>query len=170
MASKERELPISIKKALNINNNNYKIIGNEGGGDCFFASVRDAFQDIPKQDLKFYHQNIDILTLRKSLANSLNEKTYKKLKDNAINIGIEAETKDIIESKDLKDFKKKILSNDFWANTWAINKIEQLYNIKFIIIKDLENGNVFQCVEQNNNIPIYILLYFSGRDEALTMN
>ena len=45
MASKERELPISIKKALNINNNNYKIISNEAGGDCFFASVRDAFKD-----------------------------------------------------------------------------------------------------------------------------
>ena len=29
-------------------NNRYKLIDNEGGGDCFFAVVRDAFEQVGK--------------------------------------------------------------------------------------------------------------------------
>ena len=161
MTSNERDLSGPIKKALNINNNDYKIVGNEAGGDCFFASVRDAFKDNKK------YQNITVSTLRERLANDLSQKEYDDQKSDAEVIGNEGETKDIIESKNLEDFKQKIVSKEFWANHWAINKIEKLYNIKFIIIKEPENGNIFQCTDQNlNNNPVYILLYFSGRDEG----
>ena len=161
MTSNERDLSEPIKKALNINNNDYKIVGNEGGGDCFFASLRDAFQDKKK------YENITIPILRERLANNVSQEEYDDQKSVAEAIGIEGETKDIIESKNLEDFKQKIVSKEFWANHWAINKIEKLYNIKFIIIKEPENGNIFQCTDQNlNNNPVYILLYFSGRDEG----
>ena len=47
-------------------NENYYIKDNEGGGDCFFATIRDAFLTIGKK--------ITVLQLRESLASELTPK------------------------------------------------------------------------------------------------
>jgi len=58
-------------------NKNYGIIDNEGQGDCFFATIRDAFSNIAQQT--------SVEKLRKKLAGEVDEKllmTYKELYDN----------------------------------------------------------------------------------------
>lgn len=58
-------------------NKNYGIIDNEGKGDCFFATIRDAFSNIAQQT--------SVEKLRKKLSGEVDEKllmTYKELYDN----------------------------------------------------------------------------------------
>lgn len=50
------------------NNNNYKIIDNEGGGDCFFAVIRDGFRQIGK--------NISVEKIRALLSKNASEDIY----------------------------------------------------------------------------------------------
>jgi predicted NAD-dependent protein-ADP-ribosyltransferase YbiA (DUF1768 family) len=57
-------------------NKNYAIIDNEGGGDCLFATIRDAFSQIAQQT--------SIVKLRKKLADEVTQDTfltYKELYD-----------------------------------------------------------------------------------------
>lgn len=49
-------------------NNNYKIIDNEGGGDCFFAVIRDAFKQIGKET--------EVENLRALLSKNASEDNY----------------------------------------------------------------------------------------------
>jgi hypothetical protein len=49
-------------------NNNYKIIDNEGGGDCFFATIRDAFHQIGK--------DTTVEKMRALLAKEANEEIF----------------------------------------------------------------------------------------------
>jgi predicted NAD-dependent protein-ADP-ribosyltransferase YbiA (DUF1768 family) len=51
-------------------NNNYKIIDNEGGGDCFFAVIRDAFIQVGK------HTTVD--KLRELLASELTDDVFNE--------------------------------------------------------------------------------------------
>jgi predicted NAD-dependent protein-ADP-ribosyltransferase YbiA (DUF1768 family) len=67
-------------------NNNYNIIDNEGGGDCFFATIRDAFSNIA--------QHTTVTKLRKKIADEATEDVflgYKEHFDNA-NSSILADT------------------------------------------------------------------------------
>jgi len=50
------------------NNNNYKLIDNEGGGDCFFAVIRDAFKQIGK--------NISVEKIRALLSKNASEDIF----------------------------------------------------------------------------------------------
>jgi predicted NAD-dependent protein-ADP-ribosyltransferase YbiA (DUF1768 family) len=57
-------------------NQHFAIIDNEGGGDCLFATVRDAFSQIAQQT--------SVVKLRKKLADEANQETfmgYKELYD-----------------------------------------------------------------------------------------
>ena len=60
-------------------NPNYDITDNEGGGDCFFATIRDAFSNIA--------QHTTVQKLRKEIANEATEEIfmgYKEHYDNAV--------------------------------------------------------------------------------------
>jgi len=210
-------------------NMNYSIEDNEGGGDCFFATIRDAFSSIG--------QHTNVSKLRKKLANYatdevfhnyrffydsiLNEMTdchkklknleekYLKLKQNmatATNDSIkktiynEGKTvysdilkirnelevsKQLIQefqfiknTKSLHDFKKLIQSSQYWAETWAIETLEELLNIKFIILSS-ENYNkgdfnnvLLSFSSSNNSLDIfnpefYIILDHTGNHYKL---
>jgi hypothetical protein len=80
-------------------NHNYKIINNEGSGDCLFASIRDG--------LKYAGINTSVDTMRKILAKNANQEVfdnYKMLFDNA-----EQEEKRISqEMKNLADVHKSL--------------------------------------------------------------
>jgi predicted NAD-dependent protein-ADP-ribosyltransferase YbiA (DUF1768 family) len=54
-------------------NNNYNLIDNEGGGDCLFAVIRDAYNSIGK--------SITVPQLRKILAREANTKIFENYKE-----------------------------------------------------------------------------------------
>jgi len=55
-------------------NPNYIIVDNEGGGDCLFSTIRDAFSSIAQQT--------SVNKIRHKLANEATEEIYLKYKDN----------------------------------------------------------------------------------------
>jgi len=54
-------------------NKNYNIIDNEGGGDCLFATIRDAFSSIAQQT--------SVNKLRKKLSNEVTEEIFMRYKE-----------------------------------------------------------------------------------------
>jgi predicted NAD-dependent protein-ADP-ribosyltransferase YbiA (DUF1768 family) len=54
-------------------NKNYRIIDNEGGGDCLFATIRDAFSSIAQQT--------SVNKIRKKLANEVTTEIFMNYKD-----------------------------------------------------------------------------------------
>ena len=89
--------------------------------------------------------NDDVKSLQKSV--SLNE--FKFMED----------------VKTIEDFKAVILTEKFWADSWAISLLEKIYNVKFIIFSDNEfkenldqdehlklQYNIVQCGELHQDI------------------
>ena len=196
---KKKSSDLWIQKFLK--NVNYNIKDNEGGGECFFAIIRDALLGIKK--------NISVKQLREELSKNANENIFKTFKEqytmyyNLIKIsqkqlkGLQEEIKILgkeikkeadhmkkraifkiaklktsefkkikkeqHEAKDLlKDFKfMKNIKNlqafrlliktcKFWANTWSINTLEILLNVKIILLssqnyKEGDLANVLVC-------------------------
>jgi predicted NAD-dependent protein-ADP-ribosyltransferase YbiA (DUF1768 family) len=76
----------------------------------------------------------------------------------------------------LEQFKAKIKTCDFWAETWAISTLERILNIKFIILssesyKQNDIRNVMQCGQANDaiiesrgifNPEYYIMVDYTG--------
>ena len=77
-------------------NANYDIIDNEGGGDCFFAVIRDAFKQIGKETT--------VAKLRALLAKEATEKMFNESR--SIYNGILAEYQE--KEKEIKDATKTI--------------------------------------------------------------
>jgi hypothetical protein len=184
----------------NTKDNSYVIIDNEGGGDCLFAVIRDAFKSI----------NIDksVSDLRKIISEKATEQTFQNFKaqydmyNNEIN-QTEQKMKNLMTEiqklqkksdiqKQLKekmseyqetqsennnakllfsdfkwmkgvgnlgDFKEKLETCYFWAETWAINTLESYLNIKMIILsssnyanKDLDNVLLCDTGFVNNSV------------------
>jgi hypothetical protein len=78
--------------------------------------------------------------------------------------------------KTLDDFKKIILTCEFWADVWAISSLEHALNIKLILLS-YENyssddfNNVLQCgISENKKIlnpDYYIILSYTGNHYEL---
>lgn len=75
-------------------NMNYQVIDNEGGGDCFFAVIRDAFAAIGK--------NTTVEKLRATLAKEATEELYQQYR--ALYLNFMAEYQD--KEKEMKNIKK----------------------------------------------------------------
>ena len=77
-------------------NNNYDTIDNEGGGDCFFAVIRDAFQQIG--------HDTTVEKLRAILSNEATDDIYMEYRTLYLNYLTELQSKD----SELKIIKKTI--------------------------------------------------------------
>ena len=56
-----------------LHNNNYSVLDNEGGGDCFFAVIRDAFKNINK--------SVSVEKLREILTEKTTQEQYQNYKE-----------------------------------------------------------------------------------------
>jgi len=56
-----------------LHNNNYSVLDNEGGGDCFFAVIRDGFKNINK--------SISVEKLREMLTENTSQEQYQNYKE-----------------------------------------------------------------------------------------
>ena len=213
-------------------NNNYGLIDNEGCGDCFFATIRDAFKtmginiqvvkirtmlsdDTKQEDFDNYKDNFNMytknLTHNVGLVNTyktlikrrkLLASRYKKYKESIgykedvvekISITnkakkikkeygeVTAEIKKIGDIQEIKrdlifakeeynnvkfmknvknlgEFKEILKTQDYWADSWSIQKIELLLNIKIIVLSSLKykNGDYENILSCNSFTPTVI--------------
>lgn len=77
-------------------NNNYDIIDNEGGGDCFFAVIRDAFHQIG--------HDTTVQKLRDLLADQATDEIYMQYRTLYVNYFTEMQLK----AKEMNEIKKTI--------------------------------------------------------------
>ena len=205
----------------------FGIQDNEGGGDCLFAVIRDAFQSIGKKtsvnkirDILSREANDEIYTSYKQhfdmydttinetadIINDLtskNKKLKKELsssKSRKRQLEIVEEGKTILEKynrlkgeqklthelkeefefmrgvDNLEDFKAKLKTCEFWAETWAISTLERALNIKLVLLshESFQQGdidNVIHCGQLNDLIlekkgtfkpDYYVLVDFNG--------
>ena len=116
-------------------NNNYKIIDNEGMGDCFFAVIRDAFAEIG--------QKTTVNKLRALLSSNVTDEVYQE--NRKLYTDFEYQINEF--TKELKNIKK---ANDVYAqrvkkitDKGEIEKIlqetkqlKEMYNIKMKEMKE----------------------------------
>lgn len=210
-------------------NNNYDIIDNEGGGDCFFAVIRDAYasigykttvaklraiiaseltDDVFQEYLIVYNQyemvKSDIERQLKEYQNT--NKIYKK---RATETTDKEKRKQILEDvatlKDLYDGKMKELvqvkrdqtddvgfmkgintmekyreylnTSQYWADEWALTKIEQVLKVKCIVLSQYAYNNksydnVLNCGSNADDAQrfepeFYIMLCYTGNHYTL---
>jgi len=188
-------------------NPNYSVSDNEGGNDCLFATIRDAFSNIAQQtsvnkirkklsdeaddrvfseykknhdmfrdDIAFDTNKIrrlssDYSVMKTRFSDTLELSEKKKIAD--MGSSIKKEHDKLVEDKKitsklyndykimkgvetLDQFKTKIKSCDFWAESWALSTLERILNIKFIILsndayKTGDIKNVIQCGKVNDS-------------------
>jgi predicted NAD-dependent protein-ADP-ribosyltransferase YbiA (DUF1768 family) len=116
----EQNADIWVQKFMK--NKNYYIQDNEGKGDCFFATIRDAFKSIG--------QETTIIKLRNKLSKEITEDTFMNYKNqydlfnNSIKNDIQHLTQIKNEIKELKEKIEKNLNNN--ENKEIITRIKQL--------------------------------------------
>lgn len=84
----------------------YDELDNEGGGDCFFATVRDAYKTIG--------MNTTVANLRQLLSDRISEtqfNIYKNLYDDNISQIINIKNEHDLRKKELEELKKKLSTN-----------------------------------------------------------
>ncbi len=139
-------------------NSNYEIIDNEGGGDCFFLSLRDGLKEIGR--------TVSVMELRKLVAKNVTPNVFNNYKENYDNVvsalkslkeeirALKAQRKELIkkieETKDSPTSNALIEQNDEMKQRIAMIKSEyegskQLLN-DFKIMKGVNSIDDFKSI------------------------
>lgn len=117
-------------------NNNYKIVDNEGGGDCFFAVIRDAYKQLGK--------DTTVDKLRALVAKEATEELYQQSRTIYTDVLAEYQT----QEQEMKKIKKTI--DQFKKRLESLNKTDEEKLLKEI--KDLLNKyNKIKEEKRNTN-------------------
>jgi predicted NAD-dependent protein-ADP-ribosyltransferase YbiA (DUF1768 family)/hemin uptake protein HemP len=133
-------------------NKNYILQDNEGGGDCFFATIRDAFKSIG--------QETTVNKLRDRLSKEATETIFKNYKEqyDMFNSSIKNDNESLIQIKkeveELKEKLKNVIDN--YEKKEIVNRIKQLKGqydrIKLEIGVSKENLNEFKFLKGIKNV------------------
>ena len=96
-------------------NKNFNIVDNEGGGDCFFATLRDAFKSIKI--------NAAIGSLRNILAELMTEKNFNLYKEQYDLF--ELEIQKLIQEEGTLAVRKKNLKKTYETFKLELNEIKK---------------------------------------------
>ena len=140
-------------------NNNFSIIDNEGGGDCFFAVIRDAFKQIGRET------TVD--KLRSLLSNEVTEEQYEQYRTLYLNFLSEQQTieKELKEIKRLSPIlKKRTESSKTKAETEELvkearqmaDKYKQLTTDKKEVSKMLTDFEFMEGISSLENLREFI--------------
>ena len=193
--------PINLKKEIQQVQENFEIVETTNNGNCFFDAVTKAYNNdnnytIEKLRQKISNNSNDNLEYINSvLANNLPDnktihKNNEELDVNDVKItfggstpittatkyftdnGINHET---IYSKDINEkIKTYLQSNSYWADEFAINKIEKQLKVKFIIFDggeythklDIKKIHKINCMidkpSTTDNINFIILGFYTN--------
>ena len=113
----------------------------------------------------------------------IQQKHDKLVEEKKVTSMIIKEYKFMKDVTNLQQFKNKIKTCEFWADTWAISTLERVLNIKFIILsseyyKAGDDKNVIQCGQLNDSIlenkgiftpEYYIILDYTGQHYKLVV-
>jgi len=145
-------------------NNKYKIIDNEGGGDCFFAVIRDAFAQIGKIT------TVD--KLRELLSNELTEDVFNEYRglyiiiENSIlesqnviktltetNKVLKNRIKNVITRKDAEELIKQANENDTRMKQLKLSLKEDQDDLKYNLgfMKDIDTMDKFKNYIRTSN-------------------
>ena len=167
--------------------NEYNIIDNEGGGDCLFATIRDA--------LKTVNNDISVLELRSKLAEEVNTEIYEEYKKhydmfsktvlegtnelkqlNNLNLQLKdklekstdrTEQKEIVEKAKIVAEKYKTLKNEIKVSKEMLNefkfmkKINSVEELKKIIKTNKYWGDTWAISTLERILTIKLVLFSS---------
>jgi predicted NAD-dependent protein-ADP-ribosyltransferase YbiA (DUF1768 family) len=133
-------------------NKNYILQDNEGGGDCFFSTIRDAFKSIG--------QETTVNKLRDKLSKEATETIFKNYKEqyDMFNSSIKNDNENLIQIKKEVEGLKEKLKNviDNYEKKEIVNRIKQLKGqydrIKLEIGVSKENLNEFKFLKGIKNV------------------
>uniref|UniRef100_A0A6C0C5K9 NADAR domain-containing protein n=1 Tax=viral metagenome TaxID=1070528 RepID=A0A6C0C5K9_9ZZZZ len=211
---------------------NYGIVDNEAGGDCLFATIRDAYSSIGKsvtvdvlrkiasdaatetvflnfkEQYDMYDNEVKNLSSELSKLQQTNKEfkqKYSETKDRDLKKNLVEQSKPIItrfkqakkEKKSasellheyrwmrgvdtLEKLKKKMRSCAFWAESWTLQTLELVLNVKLIVLSSFnynygDYDNILHCgdmapdsmVEKGSfNPKFYIMLDYTGNHYKL---
>ena len=152
--------------------NNYNIIEVKSNGDCLFDSIRKAYESI--------NINYSIFNLRKHVSKNIDQDKFNLYK--TIAESERSEYKNIKNIKTLNNFKRYILTPNFWGDENVIKILENILNMKLIVFsehiyrkyKNLTVNNdidiltcTYKNINRNYNPQYYIMVTYSGNHYRL---
>lgn len=109
----------------------YNLIDNEGGGDCFFSVIRDAFEHHNKKPRGFKHKDINVMELRNLLSKEVTEELFNNYKSNFIMINDNLkQIKENIKQLNSKNIRLKGELTNVKERSAQLKIIEEAKNVK----------------------------------------